>query len=154
MSFELHLKTEEVIRAHPADAVCVGPHDSVRSVLHRMKDEQTGSVLITSEKKLVGIFTERDALKLLAQGADLEIPIRDAMIGNPVTVLVSDTVGKAISKMSHGGYRRLPVVDEAGHAISILKVSGILRYLVEHFPDVVYTLPPEPHHHTKTREGA
>ena len=63
-------------------------------------------------------------------------------------------MGKAISKMSHGGYRRVPVVDEKGRALSILKVSGILRYLVEHFPDVVYTLPPEPHYRPKSREGA
>ena len=90
----------------------------------------------------------------MAAQSDLDIPIDEVMVRDPVTVSANDTVGKAISKMSFGGYRRLPIVDEMGRAVSILKVSGILRYLVEHFPDVVYTLPPEPHHHTKTREGA
>ena len=44
----------------------------------------------------------------------------------------------------------MPRADVTG----VLKVSGILHYLVEHFPKVVYTLPPEPHHKTAAREGA
>jgi hypothetical protein len=56
--------------------------------------------------------------------------------------------------MSKGGYRRLPIVDEAGKPTGILRVKGILRYLVEHFPAVVYNLPPEPHQTTQQREGA
>ena len=90
----------------------------------------------------------------MASGADLGVPIDEVKVPNPVTVSSTDTVGKAISKMSVGGYRRLPIVDDQGRAVGILKVSGILRYLVEYFPEVVYTLPPGPHHRTKEREGA
>ena len=35
-----------------------------------------------------------------------------------------------------------------------LSASSILHYLVQHFPKVVYTLPPAPHHKTQEREGA
>jgi predicted transcriptional regulator len=80
--------------------------------------------------------------------------VADVMIRNPVTLRKSDTVGRAIGLMSAGGFRRLPIVDEQGQIQGVLKVSGILHYLVEHFPKVVYTLPPEPHHKTVTREGA
>jgi CBS domain-containing protein len=71
-----------------------------------------------------------------------------------VTILSSDTVGVAIAKMSSGGYRRLPLVDEENRPVGMLKVSGILRFLVEHFPKMVYTLPPSPHHRMQQREGA
>ena len=76
------------------------------------------------------------------------------MMTDPVTVKAGDSVGKAIAKMSFGGYRRLPIVNDQGAAVGLLKVSGILHYLVEHFPEVVYTLPPKPHHMHKEREGA
>ena len=76
------------------------------------------------------------------------------MARNPVTLHKDDTVGKAIALMSAGGFRRLPLVDEDGKVTGLVKVSGILHYLVEHFPKVVYTLPPAPHHKTTTREGA
>jgi CBS domain-containing protein len=75
-------------------------------------------------------------------------------VQNPVTLRKADTVAHAIGLMSAGGFRRLPIVDDSGRVRGVLKVSGILHYLVEHFPKVVYTLPPEPHHKTVTREGA
>ena len=84
-------------------------------------------------------------VKLLAAGADLDAPIEQVMVRDPVTVKQSDTVGQAISAMAKGGYRRLPVVDDAGHPIGVLGVSRVLEYMVEHFPKVVYTLPPQPH---------
>ena len=154
VSFELNLRTETVQHANPAEVVVVTPQTTLRVVLQRMKEANTGNILISEQERLVGIFTERDVLKLLTVDTELDQPIEQVMVRNPLTVSASDSVGKAISKMSHGGYRRVPVVDEKGRALSILKVSGILRYLVEHFPDVVYTLPPEPHYRPKSREGA
>jgi hypothetical protein len=76
------------------------------------------------------------------------------MVAGPVALSISDTVGCAIQKMSSGGYRRLPIVDDEGRPVGLLKVSGILHYLVEHVSKVVYTLPPEPHYSTQQREGA
>lgn len=110
--------------------------------------------MVCHEGRLLGIFTERDALKILADGSDLDAPVSTAMATNPVTLRPRDTVGKAISLMSAGGFRRLPIVDANGRLTGLLKVTGILRYLVEHFPKVVYTLPPAPHHKTSEREGA
>jgi hypothetical protein len=63
-------------------------------------------------------------------------------------------VASAIAKMAAGGYRRLPIVDEASRPVAVVKLTSILSYLVEHFPKVVYTLPPKPHHKMQEREGA
>ena len=56
--------------------------------------------------------------------------------------------------MSRGGYRRLPIVNRDGAPTGVLSVRQILRYLVEHFPTAIYTLPPTPDEATKDREGA
>jgi len=119
-----------------------------------LQAERTGVAMVTSERRLVGVFTERDALRLLADGTNLDTPVSEVMVRNPVTVRKTDTVGRAISLMSVGGFRRLPIVDERGNVEGVLKVSGLLHYLVEHFPKVVYTLPPEPHYKMTAREGA
>ena len=128
--------------------------DSVRSVLRVLQAERTGVAMICDQQRLVGVFTERDALRLLADGTNLDTPVSEVMVRNPVTVRKTDTVGRAISLMSVGGFRRLPIVDESGNIEGVLKVSGLLHYLVEHFPKVVYTLPPEPHYKAAAREGA
>ncbi|MBW3598884.1 MAG: CBS domain-containing protein, partial [Planctomycetes bacterium] len=84
----------------------------------------------------------------------LDSPIERVMVKNPVTLSRTDTVGKAITMMSSGGYRRLPITDEDGRPVGTIKTPGILHYLAEHFPKVVYNLPPTPHHTQQTREGA
>ena len=120
-----------------------------------MKAQGEGSVLICQPGGgLQGIFTERDAVRILARGFDLDEPIQRVMVRDPITLQKSDTVGKAIAMMSVGGYRRLPILDQTGRPVGVLKVSGILEYLVEHFPNTVYTLPPDPHHVSHEREGA
>lgn len=154
MDFQLDLETETVEHAHPAKPLCVAPEDSIRHVMRTLKQAATGAAMVCRDGKLVGIFTERDALRLLADGADLDEPVASVMVRDPVTLRTDDTVGKAIGLMAAGGFRRMPVVDGQGRVTGVLKVSGILRYLVEHFPKTVYTLPPAPHHKTVQREGA
>lgn len=154
MDFQLNLDSETVEHAHPGTPICVAPQVTIREVFERLKERARGAVLICRDGVLEGIFTERDALRLMADGADLDRPIETVMVRTPVTLSRSDTVGKAIAMMSEGGYRRLPLVDDENRPLGIVKVSGILHYLVEHFPKVVYTLPPHPHHAAQKREGA
>lgn len=154
VDFQLHLETDTVEHAHPAKALCAEPEDSIRHVMRVLKQGATGAAMVCTDGKLLGVFTERDALRLLADGTNLDQPVSAVMVSNPVTVHPSDSVGKAIGLMAAGGFRRLPVVDGQGRIAGVLKVSGILRYLVEHFPKTVYTLPPAPHHKTVQREGA
>jgi CBS domain-containing protein len=154
VDFQLHLETETVEHCYPAPPVCAKPTDSVRAVLRLLQTERTGVAMVCSDRRLVGVFTERDTLRLLADGTNLDSPVAEYMARNPVTVRKTDTVARAISLMSVGGFRRLPIIDEKGNIEGVLKVSGLLHYLVEHFPKVVYTLPPEPHHKVAAREGA
>jgi CBS domain-containing protein len=154
VDFQLHLETETVEHCHPSKPLCAQERDSVRTVLRMLQTERTGAAMICREGRLSGVFTERDALRLLADGTNLDMPVSEVMIRNPVTVRKTDTVARAISLMSVGGFRRLPIVDGHGNVEGVLKVSGLLHYLVEHFPKVVHTLPPEPHHKVSDREGA
>lgn len=154
MDFQLHLETETVDHCYPAKPLCAAPDDSIRTVLRLLREARTGAAMICVEGKLLGIFTERDALKVRADGTSLDAPVSSVMVRNPTTLHKTDTVSKAIGLMSAGGFRRLPIVDDDGKVTGLLKVSGILHYLVEHFPRVVYTLPPTPHYKLGEREGA
>src|SRR5262249_46748139 len=104
--------------------------------------------------KLIGILTERDALKLMARDADLSTPVREVMSNEPTTIPTTATVGDAIRVMSEGGYRHVPIVDAAGQPKGVGAVHGIVHYLVDHFPATVYNLPPNPNDSTREREGA
>jgi len=154
VNFQLNLNTETVDQCHPAEPLCLAPAASVREALRQMKELNRGTVLVCQDQIVIGIFTERDALKMMAAGASFDVPLQQFMTPDPVVLGARDTVGKAITMMAQGGYRRLPIVDDQGRPTGIVTVEGIMHYLVEHFPAVIYNLPPEPHHAIHEREGA
>jgi CBS domain-containing protein len=123
-------------------------------VLQLLRAQRTGAVLICEGPRLVGILTERDALKLMARGADFATPVREVMTRDPATISANATVGDAIREMSQGGYRHLPIVDDSNRPKGVVAVHGIVHYLVDHFPQTVYNLPPNPNDSTREREGA
>ena len=148
------INADPIDEAYPKEAIIVRPDATIREVLLVLQQQKRGEVLISDGDTLLGIFTERDALKQMVSGTALDVPIAQVMARSPVTVSPRETVGDAVRKMARGGYRHLPLVDDAGHPTGVVSVSGILHYLVAHFPHVVYNLPPSPHHRTRSKEGA
>ena len=153
VAFHLNLQNESVTECS-TEPVCVSPDLSVRNAIEKMKDERRGSVSVCRDGKLVGIFTERDALRLMSKRECVDVPIETVMTHDPATVRETDTVETAIKAMADGGYRRLPIVNADGQPTGLVKVSDILHYLVQHFPEYVYNLPPKPGMSAPTREGA
>lgn len=154
MDFQLNLNVETVARLEALPPICVKPSLTVREALRELHTRRRSTLLICREGKLAGIFTERDAIRLMSDEANLDVPVEQVMTREPVVVSPDDSVGDAIAKMSHGGYRRLPIVNRDGVPTGVLSVRQILRYLVENFPTAIYTLPPTPDEATKDREGA
>ena len=102
MDFQLSLDSEGVGSAYPDQPLAATADDSVGDVLQLLRAQRTGAALICDGPKLVGILTERDALKLMARGADLSMPVRDVMSSQPATIPPTATVGEAIRVMAAG----------------------------------------------------
>jgi CBS domain-containing protein len=154
MDFQLNLTTDTVAHAHPHQPLLVEPEKHLRDVLLLLKEHPSGCALVAENTSLVGIFTERDALKVMAKGTPLDTPIGELMAHPAVTLSETDSVSSAIEKMSAGGYRRMPIVDSDGLPTGVVSVVGLLHYFVEHFPMAIYNLPPKPNHSMNNREGA
>ena len=87
-----------------------------------MADNNYGSVVVTKNDKLVGIFTERDVLRRVsAKNKDLKkTKLADVMTKNPCTATQDDLVTDSMRRMSQGRFRHLPVVDEDKKVVGIL----------------------------------
>jgi len=155
MDLAKNLKIESVSRLHPSPALHVSPSQTVAEVVELLRRQEVGCVLVCQDERLIGIFTERDLMqRILAVGRPLNIPIVEVMTPHPVVVHAKDAIGNAVRRMEEGGYRHLPVVDADGRPTGILSVKRIVHYLVEHFPETVYNLPPDPGIVGQDREGA
>lgn len=96
------------------------PEDTLRSAAERMWRQQTGSLVVMEDERLVGVITERDVLKAAAQGRDIEeTTVGDVMTRNIITVRSTEPVRDAARLMARHWIRHLPVVDDD-------KVVGVL----------------------------
>jgi CBS domain-containing protein len=154
----LSLSTDAVTQAYPDEPLAVSVEATVGEVVALMKAQKCSCALVCDtsdcEGQIEGIFTERDALKWMASGRSPQQNIREAMTAKPTVLNAKSTVGTAISAMSVGGFRHLPIVDDQGVPQGVAAVRGIVHYLVDHFPQTIYTLPPEPGKTYSAREGA
>ena len=88
-------------------------NETVQHACRLMWERRAGSVLIVdTENRLSGIFTGRDAVRLLAKGKDAATThLAEAMTPNPVTVAPESRAIDALKAMSDGGFRHVPVTE-------------------------------------------
>ena len=131
-SVEAELIRDRIERLWPKSPSTVAPTTTVGEVLKKMVDERIGCVMIVDKGKLVGIFSERDALMKLNADAKkfLNRPISQFMTADPVTLETSDKIAFALHKMNVGGYRHVPILFE-GKLAGVISIRDILRYLTE-----------------------
>jgi signal-transduction protein with cAMP-binding, CBS, and nucleotidyltransferase domain len=131
-SVEAGLLRDRIEILWPKSPSTVSPDKPVGQVLQKMVAEGIGCVMIVEGDKLVGIFSERDALMKLNTDAprQMEKPISQFMTTRPVTLETSDKVAYAIHKMTVCGYRHLPITF-CGQLAGVISIRDILRYLTE-----------------------
>lgn len=93
-------------------SVTESPDDSLRDAAEKMWKQQTGSLLVMDGDRLVGIITERDVMKAVARGREVDTtPVRDIMTRDVLTVVPSTSPHEAARQMASRWIRHLPVVD-------------------------------------------
>ncbi len=97
------------------------------------KNEKGAVVVIDGGKQPVGIFTERDAVKLIYDGIDLNEPAKELAKKTLVTAMGDRTLGYAMDLMMENDIRRLVIVDEMDIFLGLVTQKDLLGYLEEDF---------------------
>jgi len=107
---------------------------TVRDAARQMKRFNVSSVLVVDARRLVGIFTERDAVsRVLAEGRDASATkLRDVMTRHPKTIDPDKPVGHALLMMYEGGFRHVPVVKD-GHPVGLISARDALGPELQEF---------------------
>lgn len=96
--------------------------------------QQTGSLVIVDGGEIVGMLTERDVLRTIAIGKDVNSAVvGDVMTRDVVTTTPDTSVRDAARIMAQHWFRHLPVVDDSGRLVGIVSqrdVTGVFAALV------------------------
>jgi CBS domain-containing protein len=124
--------------------VSVEPDATVRDAIAKMMKEHIGAVAVCNGTRLVGIFTERDVLRLAAERDDFQdLRVGDVMTSRVVTASADTSIVDAAHLMGEHKIRHLPIV-EGDNLIGMIGIRDVLRTLVErvwsdHDPDARQT---------------
>jgi CBS domain-containing protein len=114
--------------------VLATPDMSVAKAAWMMKKNKVGAVLVVEQGRLVGIFTERDAVyRVMALGLPPDTTVlRDVMTPEPMTVTPDESLGTAMLLMHEHGFRHAPVIED-GRPIGVVSARQALDPDLEEF---------------------
>lgn len=110
--------------------------EPIECAVVKMYAANVGSVVVVDKSgHPVGIITERDVVRFLAQEIDLKTPLSHVARKSLVTASPDDSVLSAAVKMVENNIRHMPVV-EGGRLVGVVSIRDVLRALLtaEAFP--------------------
>jgi CBS domain-containing protein len=122
----------EVLKPRPP--LMVRAETPIGEVLRQMVEQRLGcAVIVDDDRRLLGIFTERDALLRLNVDAAKHAnkPISSVMTANPATLRSRDKIAYALHRMNVGGFRHIPILDDEEKLHGVISIRGILAYLTD-----------------------
>jgi CBS domain-containing protein len=96
-----------------------------------MEGSDIGSLAVIEGRGLVGLITERDIRRTVAEGVELDSAVSSIMSPEPDTFDPDLDVWDAAAWIAESGYRHLPVVDDEGVLLGVVSVRDLLKALVE-----------------------
>jgi len=90
-----------------------------------------GSLAVVEGMALLGLITERDLRRVVADGTAVDMPVSSMMSGDPDTFDPDLDVWDAAAWIAESGYRHLPVVDDEGALLGVVSVRDLLKALVD-----------------------
>jgi CBS domain-containing protein len=122
----------ELLEEHHAVIHSVNPEVSVTECVRQMNEQQIGAMLVMEGDRLLGIFTERDAItKVLGSGLEPSYTnVSAVMSHDPICVSPGTTLDEAMAIVTNQRIRHLPIVQD-GKVLGMVSSGDLTHWLVE-----------------------
>lgn len=109
------------------DIVTAKPNITVKDAIRTLQEKHVGSIIITDDdQKCVGIFTERDAIRIVAGDVPLDTAIDQVMTKHVATIGEEASLDEARRIILSHGIRHLPVVNSNEEVVGLLSIRRFL----------------------------
>ena len=107
--------------------VTASPNMTVKETIKTLYEKHIGCVVTIDENNnCIGIFTERDAIRLVAKNVQLDQPLDKVMTKNVITVTEDSSINEVRRIICAHRIRHLPVVNQKGRLVGLLSVRDVL----------------------------
>lgn len=124
----MKMKIREILASKGSDVVTVDPDATVLEAMRVLVEHNIGSVVVVVDGEVEGILTERDVLRLGAEGPDrlASTRVRDAMTTDLVIAVPDDRIDYAMEVMTNNRVRHLPILEE-GSLRGIVSIGDVVK---------------------------
>ena len=122
------MTVEKILKGKNSVVATVSADTSLSDVCALLTERRIGAVPVMDGVSLVGIISERDVVHVLAShgAAALDLKVGDAMTRSVKTTTLQTTIAQAMSAMTAGRFRHLPVMD-GGRLIGIISIGDVVK---------------------------
>ena len=109
------------------NVITANPSMTVKETIETLNKKHIGCVIsIDENKKCIGIFTERDAIRLVAENVKLDQPLANVMTKNVITIHEDSSINEVRKTIQTHSIRHLPVVNQENRLVGLLSVRSLL----------------------------
>ncbi len=123
-------RVSDILEEKGSEVLEIEGSATVLEAIKRMVDANVGSLLVTEDGRLRGIFTERDYLRRVAlEGrTEEETPVSEIMSSRLVYVTPETTVQECMAVMTERRIRHLPVLNEDNDVLGVVSIGDLVKF--------------------------
>ena len=109
------------------NVITASPSMTVKETIEILYNKHVGCVVsIDEDNKCIGIFTERDAIRLVAENVELDQPLGNVMTKNIITIPEDSSINEVRRTIQTHSIRHLPVVNPEDRLVGLLSVRALM----------------------------
>jgi len=121
---------KELLKSKGNQCLSVSADETVFNALSKMIEHNIGSLLVTQEGKLLGLFTERDYVRKVVQGKyTFDNPVALFLSENFVFVSPNTTIQDCMKLMTNERTRHLPVLEN-DELLGIISIGDVVKAMI------------------------
>ena len=121
----------DILKTKDGRIQTISPKATVYEALEKMSEKEVGALVVMENKKVVGIFSERDyARKIILQGkTSKKTLVKEVMSSHLFSVTPDTTVEDAMVLMTGKHIRHLPVFEKSKF-VGIISIGDVLKLII------------------------
>jgi len=122
---------KQILQSKGTDVWSVNPETTVYDALSLMAEKDIGAVVVLEQGNLVGIFSERDYVRLAVRQKETlnRLPVRTFMTRDVITVAPDQSVSDCMLLMTNRRIRHLPVIEN-DLLVGMVTIGDVVKTMI------------------------